>query len=178
MALLFLAICCPTAGLAQQCSNNISATTPTARFKVARDIAVDRDSELIWRRCSEGQIWHQDMCQGEVTQLTWAEAQTYLKQHTDWRLPTLKELAGLVELSCSHPAINLQLFPNSASNHYWSATRFASSPEMHWQVQFATGDSHNAKGSAPAALRLIRESKKPSSKLKKAKVNSEQGENQ
>jgi len=42
----------------------------------------------------------------------------------DWRLPTIKELAYLVDYSISYPGptINTTYFPNTVSSGYWSST--------------------------------------------------------
>jgi hypothetical protein len=45
----------------------------------------------------------------------------------DWRLPTIKELAYLVDYSIPYPGptINTAYFPNTVSSYYWSSTTYA-----------------------------------------------------
>ncbi len=155
LAVLFTGLISSAITTAQNCSNSIAATSPSARFTANQSLITDQKSGLVWQRCSEGQTWQQNKCQGKAKLFTLAQAHRYIDERRGWRLPTIKELAGIVELHCAHPAINLGLFPNTANQHYWSATQFATDPTMHWQVQFATGDSQNVKDSTPAALRLI-----------------------
>ena len=60
---------------------------------------------------------------------TWQEALDYcegltLGGHADWRLPNMKELCSLLDLSRYNPCINTTYFPNTSSN-YWSSTTHA-----------------------------------------------------
>ena len=42
--------------------------------------------------------------------------------HSDWRLPTFKELVSLFDYSMPYSCINPDMFPNSVLSSYWSAT--------------------------------------------------------
>jgi hypothetical protein len=63
--------------------------------------------------------------------------------HCDWRLPTIEELAGIVDATqgnCgggSGPCIDPAFGPTQAS--YWSATTFAGNPTDAWEVNFTNG---------------------------------------
>jgi hypothetical protein len=41
---------------------------------------------------------------------------------SDWRMPTWRELQGIVDYSQSHPAIDTGYFPNTPSSFFWSAS--------------------------------------------------------
>lgn len=64
----------------------------------------DVRTNLIWMRCSMGQEWNGQICEGEAKQVNWANANasalnsSFLGK-TDWRLPTFSELNGLVYCS-------------------------------------------------------------------------------
>ena len=48
--------------------------------------------------------------------------------HSDWRLPNIKELASLLAFDRFDPAINITIFPEFATNPdgiYWSSTPYA-----------------------------------------------------
>jgi hypothetical protein len=60
----------------------------------------------------------------------------------DWRLPTIKELAYLVDYSIPYPgpAINTTYFPNTVlSSYYWSSTTDADDTDDAWVVYFDDG---------------------------------------
>jgi len=44
--------------------------------------------------------------------------------YTDWRLPTSKELEGIVDYGKSYPAIDTTKFQSFSSSHYWSSTTY------------------------------------------------------
>ncbi len=81
---------------------------------------------------STGLMWQQDTArdgQGNYAEMTWEAALDYCESlnlggFTDWRLPSIKELASIVDLSRSSPAIDVFYFPNTAltTGYYWSST--------------------------------------------------------
>jgi len=90
-------------------------------------------------------MWQQQA--GSSTQ-TWEQALAYceglnLGGHTDWRLPTIKELRSLVDYSRYNPAIDTTYFPNTAAWWYWSSTTGAGGTYGAWGVDFYNGDGSN-----------------------------------
>jgi len=59
--------------------------------------------------------------------------------YSDWRLPTIKELASIANLGQSYPAIGTGYFPNTQSSHYWSSSTYTSTPGNAWHVDFDHG---------------------------------------
>jgi hypothetical protein len=59
--------------------------------------------------------------------------------YTDWRMPTLEELRGLVNYT-GGTAIDYSYFPNTNySGAYWSASTYAPHPEAAWYLTFYNG---------------------------------------
>ncbi|MDP3695903.1 MAG: DUF1566 domain-containing protein [Desulfocapsaceae bacterium] len=79
---------------------------------------------------------------------------------SDWRMPTLKELEGIVFFGTS-PTIDLYYFPNTpASSLVWSGTPLAqllpSGPNVAWGVDFNDGSSDGGFRSDYGRVRLVR----------------------
>ena len=108
---------------------------PSARFMVLSlwggAAVLDRETSLVWERAPSNNK-------------KWEDAQSYCNNRSvgnrmGWRLPTVQELASLVDPSVStllklpmgHPFSNVQ------STFYWSA--ITSAPSMAWYVDFSNG---------------------------------------
>ena len=64
-------------------------------------------------------------------------------------MPSVKELATLVDYRVTHPAIDEDVFPNTPNNNMWSSTPDARDPQYAWVVDFAYGSvGHVTKGTA------------------------------
>lgn len=92
-----------------------------------------------------GLVWEQSP---SISIGTWGTARNRCNQFSiggrfGWRLPTIQELASLIDpintggnpdLPPGHPFSNVQ------SSHYWSATTFADDASLAWHVNFHLGD--------------------------------------
>lgn len=116
----------------------------TARFTVLSDFggAAVRDNET-------GLVWEQSP---ETKTVNWSGARFQCTSRKiggrmGWRLPSVHELASLVDPSVSpgptlpagHPFTNVQ------AAHYWSASSFAGKPSHAWNVGFVMGMVHDIK---------------------------------
>lgn len=118
---------------------NWSKKLPSAsRFTVLSDFgnAAVRDDET-------GLVWEKTL---ETTELSWSDARNACADkdvggRKGWRLPSISELASLVDpstrtgstLPLGHP------FTNAQADVYWSATTMAGNPNSAWLVFFDTG---------------------------------------
>jgi len=122
----------PAASMRPDCDTRVyPLSSPTSRFEDGTDGTVtDNQSKLMWMRCAVGQSWARGSCLGQSVGLTWSDAEQAAKTvnksgnffYSDWRLPQLPELASIAERQCKRPRINLEVFPNTASHFFWSAT--------------------------------------------------------
>ena len=114
--------------IAQTCSLSIIESTPTIRFLDNNDGTVtDKFTGLVWMRCSAGQEWSGNSCDGEAVKMTWGDAlahaeQTSFANKDDWYLPNIKELGSIIEESCHSPAVNEMVFLSAESSNYWSSS--------------------------------------------------------
>lgn len=135
---------------AEQMCDGETETSPSERFAVGttETYLVDSVTGLEWAKCVVGQNWDitTQSCVGEPLSLTWQEAlqqaSTFrLNNHTDWRLPSLKELASIVEHKCVTPAINISMFPDSPAHVFWTSTPNTASDLSNesWSISFDNG---------------------------------------
>ncbi|MEY2633707.1 MAG: hypothetical protein RIR00_2361 [Pseudomonadota bacterium] len=100
---------------------------------------IDLDSGLTWQRCAVGQT-----CQGQAGSFNWAEAAALSGQvdfagTSDWRLPTIRELATLARPRSPKPSLDNQAFPATPASTFWSATQLSFDDWLAWQVDFNDG---------------------------------------
>jgi hypothetical protein len=119
-------------------------------------------SGLIWQRCSVGQVWENNTCEGDAQNFTWNEAIKFIINNYDgWRLPSNAELMNLVNCSDKNyeksgegeyricatnrftsfpitvsPTINSVVFPYTPKDFFWSSTE---NDIKAWGIGFYTG---------------------------------------
>lgn len=79
--------------------------------------------------------------------------------NSDWRLPTRRELQGLVDYGIAYPGptIDSTYFPNTAQSWYLSSSTYANDPANVWLVDFVTGPVvAGPKSGDKAHARLVR----------------------
>jgi len=107
---------------------------------------------------NNGLMWQQTTGNNDQPMI-WKEALSYcanltLAGYKDWRLPNIKELASLVDMSNHRrPVIDNKYFSNTRSDYYWSST---SLPNSAWYVSFERGYSGNDKDSVKSNSYYVR----------------------
>lgn len=105
-----------------------------------------------------GLMWQKKA--GDET-FTWQEAKVHceglvLAGHSDWRLPSLKELATLVDPKSFLPTLDGNFFPDEPSNFYWAATP-AEYEGGAWAVMFIIGSTFTQGDTSPFPVRCVRD---------------------
>jgi hypothetical protein len=113
---------------------------PTAqRFVIlpafANDAVLDKKTGLVWEKSPQ------------TTSARWSVARRTCAEKSvggqkDWRLPSLEELASLVDYSVAPPSLALPSghpFLSIQSSVYWSSTRPGDDPKGSWGVHFGLG---------------------------------------
>lgn len=151
------------------CLDDIAASKPD-------DILVDKlngtihdiSTGLMWKQCTEGHVFSENgECTGPAVSFSLKDAEQWVKDvnagdqgenmgHTDWRLPTLVELGGIVEQRCTNPAVNWNRFADTFSVSYWTATPYEPKPKDAWAVNFSTGEPLHRDRRFKQKLRLVR----------------------
>lgn len=142
----------PNLGTAQCKLETITATAPTSQFADNQNGTVtDRKTGLMWKKCAEGQDTLS--CAGNAATFTWQNALARAQAvntglagsnmgYGDWRVPNVKELMSIMEEQCYYPAINLAVFPNTASGEFWSSSpaNNTAGSSLAWYVSFGLGE--------------------------------------
>lgn len=77
--------------------------------------------------------------------------------YSDWRVPSLKELQGLVNYAANMPTINTQLFPNTNNfSIFWSSSPSAPISTHAWYVFFGEPVSNYQPRNKESSVRLVR----------------------
>ncbi len=76
--------------------------------------------------------------------------------YSDWRLPTVRELACLVDYGAFSPAVDTGFFPNTQNARYWTATVCAYNPRNAQAVDFQYGYDSQWDQSSAYHVRAVR----------------------
>ncbi len=110
---------------------------------------IDEKTGLIWQ--DNPQI---------PTELDYLEAQKYCRDLTldgfsDWRLPTIRELATIIDLKTYRPALK-KGFDMRLEERFWSDTTDAANPRNAWVVSFSYGEIESYPRSREYHVRCVR----------------------
>ncbi|MCE9498995.1 MAG: DUF1566 domain-containing protein [Leptospira sp.] len=131
--------------------NARSFTGPTASSSYASDYTTrDTLTGLLWKSCTEGlsgvactngvattQFWtaSASLCSA----LNTANAGGGFAGKTNWRLPTVNELANIANYQSASPTLDAAYFPASLGSGYWSYTQNASNLANYWYLNYLNG---------------------------------------
>ena len=120
----------------------------------------DNETGLIWEiKTDDGGIHDKD------NWYTWQNTQdVFIAQinndnfggNSDWRMPTIKELATLMNLDEHAPVINDSYFPHTMSSYYWSSTTVTYNTGDAWYVPFNGGGVYDDSKAVYWYVRAVR----------------------
>ena len=119
----------------------------SGHFMVRDHLVIDLQHGVEWMRCSVGQIWNGTDCEGVAVQLTQEDVARAIvianaQLGPGWRLPSRAELEGLVCKACAPIKIELDSFPNTFGEPYWTGEVNGFAPRHMWTVNFMTGHTY------------------------------------
>jgi hypothetical protein len=120
--------------------------------------ATDTRTGLTWMRCALGQEWDGKQCASVAKGFTWGQAMA-LKHifagHTDWRMPNINELNGILDSTRTNPSIDISIFPGTPSAYFWSSL-IESSSNLAWGTNFKDGNTIYGSTGFNNHVRLVR----------------------
>ncbi|MGE0918341.1 DUF1566 domain-containing protein [Trichlorobacter lovleyi] len=143
----------PCAGTGQDGAYSIN---PMSFADNGNGTITDNNTGLTWQKCSMGQN-NDATCSGSAVTYNWYQASgTYDASYnpstisvcgslslagSGWRLPTKKELMGIVDYSIPSPGPTIQqaIFPNTVSAFYWASPTITGNTNLVWYVHFGYG---------------------------------------
>jgi hypothetical protein len=126
-----------------------SCTDPDASaYSTTNDSAHDEYTGLTWQRGVDHDNY------------TWQDAINFCSRLTanggGWRLPGLRELLTLVDVTRFEPAIDTTAFPNTPSEFFWSSSLSQAPAGTGWGVNFTRGSAGAALVGTKAHVRCTR----------------------
>jgi len=130
-------------------------------YQIKDGLVKDTETNLIWKRCDEGQEWNGQTCANEHNNtliFTFNDAMNLKSNYagySDWRLPTREELktlvycssgepnlsnnnGGICKTSPTLPSIDREIFPNANVWRYWSSSLVDNNNHV-WTIDFRNG---------------------------------------
>ncbi|KZK87837.1 hypothetical protein PsW64_01134 [Pseudovibrio sp. W64] len=138
------------------------------RFTLEGALVKQTGFALEWKRCAEGMTWESNSksCSGEPMQVGQDIAASHFAENSQgWRLPTIRELYGLLDSTCADKDELHALFPDLTAPaftdyaDFWSATGDQKLKGMYYYLDFVTYalDFHSQGYSL--AVRAVRDTK-------------------
>ncbi len=137
--------------LASTFAGRLQASAPAGRYTIGAGTVYDTKTKLTWQQSFSSST------------MAWADAKTYCANigstlgGTGWRLPTVKELATLIDNTlATGPLIDTTAFPNTPSTWFWSSTQQVGSTTIAWLVAFANGSVNVSYKTSAIQVRCVR----------------------
>lgn len=123
---------------------------PASRYTFSGDEVTDHWTNLVWRRCSEGEVFDGAHCTGTLLEGEWADALAETQAEATrtglgWRLPNPKELSTIMDRSRTQaPEMDPVVFPlqpidSPDKGYYWTSSVTAADPGTVWAIDVRKG---------------------------------------
>jgi len=128
------------------------ASAPAGRYTTANGTVYDTKTKLTWQQAVSSSTYTQ------------AGAASYCStlglNGATWRLPTVKELVTIVDVSVASPGptVDSTAFPGTPASFFWTSTLYAGASGLAWSVNFYSGDTdgYGVVSDASGSVRCVR----------------------
>lgn len=155
--LFAMALALPLVGIAQ------------SRFEVSADghQVLDRQTNLVWKRCAEGQGWNGSACAGPASKFTFDAATAVTADPSAWRLPGVKELFSIAGAGDAGQVPEVNLLSEKPGLAFWTSTPQAAAPQMTaWIVDLGSATTLPSLRGASNPVRMVRSDASPATSEK------------
>ena len=124
---------------------------------------IDLKNKIEWMTCPVGMIWTKNSCSGSAKKYELSLMPKIIKIANEqlegnWRLPTRNELESLICEKCKKVKINLNIFPLTPPEPFWTSEKNFWQPKYNWIVNFYNGNTFGRYPSyKPNYIRLVRD---------------------
>lgn len=132
------------------------ADAPSSQYTINSGTVLDNLTHLTWQQMPPAVG-----PDGRDGGFFWNNATSYcsslMLNGMGWRLPTATELASIVDVSKTFPAIDTTVFPGVGTAYvFWSATPLATQNTFAWFVDFSDGTVHPGSTTFAYRVRCVR----------------------
>jgi hypothetical protein len=137
-----------------RCMRTARAAAPGRGYTVSGETVYDPRTKLTWQRSAPTTMYGSDDARGFCASADLATA----LGGAGWRLPTVKELATLVDYSVAPPGptIDAAAFPNTPGAFFWSSSQLPGPLPGPGFVDFAHGHATNYADGPTSYVRCVR----------------------
>jgi hypothetical protein len=120
------------------------------RYETTTDgVVVDSVTGLMWQRLLPNKFFTFEGAVRRCEEMT-------LGGHHDWRLPSRIELVSLIDTSRTQPSIDVDAFPGTPSDWFWTASPANGDPSAAWYVYFYFGYPKTDDRGSKFSVRCVR----------------------
>jgi len=124
----------------------------------ANNVVNDALTGLQWRRCEEGRDWSGSICINGPRAFLHEQALAHARSQRGWRLPNIKELSSLADLSVSGGlGIDPTAFPEASGWGIWASSPDLRVPVGAWIHSSGNGTTgYGVRANYTSGVRLVR----------------------
>ena len=124
------------------------ANAPACRYALSNGTVHDTRTNLTWQQALDPRSF------------SVSEAVAYCSglalDGGGWRLPKISELASIADRTQSNPAIDLNAFPGTPSEAFWSSSPSAATENYSWSFSFVFGGPGTRYSGERCRVRCVR----------------------
>ena len=143
-AAALVVLCLAALGLAMR-GSGVHAEAPLGHYEISGTEVRDTRTGLVWSQTIS------------PMSLPYSEAASFCSDMgAGWRLPTVLELASIVDDARAMPAIDPTAFPSTPSQEFWTVTQLADATDNAWHVDFRRGFTDISSTASANRVRCVR----------------------